>query len=286
MTREELMADGKFRNKCHQYGLDWEEFWILDDIIVVSSPKENTYVLFDEKYNVIGICDNYKFKIDSEYTKKVFEGAKSIYDNVSESIYLRLPYPFNKLSLKEIVELSNRFYIHETNHGHSYDAFVNEQLVDGEQDSVYVALLAYIQIIASQIEEYFRNLYRMKVMGLQYPDIYSYLKSFVASIDECIVNYINKGKKPDPMDVIAYLGLDIDKIEEYYHFLNLVIDLLMKDKVDLSIYAKRLLKLLEVPQDELDSRYKKRIDTLKMEKVSLDDWLSDYDSKNHRFCKK
>ena len=290
MAKNDLINDMKFRRKCGAYGLDWGTFNILDDIIVLPSPKENILVLLDEHYNTVGIYDKNDDLRKLLSAEKIIKGIKELY----EITYVKFPYPFQNFSLKQIVDLANSIYIDETNHGHSSDMFVNGEMVNDEYDSVYIALLSYIKFLGEQIEQYFMNLYQMKMMGLEYPNVYQYISSLMSNIDECINTNIKKGNRPIPIDVIEYLGQDRDTIDMYEHELYRVIDLLLKQKgikiksgfehyrelemtekdtSDLSEISKRLLKILEVPDEEVQLRYQENSKTHEFKEINLQEWL-------------
>lgn len=295
MTKNELINDIDFRKACTAYGLDWQSFNVYENIIILNTPKKDVLVLLDEDYNTIGIP-----KIEHSSPARTIEEYaieyKELYDYVGKEGKFIFPYPFQNFSLKQIVELANRVCIYETNHGHSSDMIVNGEFVNDEHDSVYTSLLSYIKFLGQQIEQYFMNLYQMKMMGFQYPDVYQYISSIMNNISECIDANIQKGNRPFPIDIIKYLGQDRKNIEKYDHELYRIIDLLLKqngikvkggfehyrelertdkDIVDLSNISMQLLKLLEVPAEEVESRYQESNRTFEFKKVNLQSWLSE-----------
>ena len=289
MTRKELLNDMKFKNKCYTYGLDYEDFDIVDDIIILSSPKKNIKFLLDEHYNIINIYNLndtiYKYFSSDE----IIKDAKRRY----ETLIIRLPYPFQNYSIKQIVEIANRVSIHNTNHGHSSNMFVNGELVTNEQDDIYVSLLSYIKFLGKQIEQYYMNLYQMKMMDFNYYDIYEYIKKIMTNINECIDNNIEQNKRPFPIDIINYLGQNRNIIEENEQELYNIINLLLKDKglkineenykeieetnsniIDLSESADKLVKILTISEEEVDARYENINRTFEVNKIDLQSWLS------------
>lgn len=301
MTKNDLINDINFRNRCCVYGLDYEKFDVYNNIIILSTPKKDIFVLFDEHYNTIGIP-----KIEYYSPKRTVEeysfAYKELYDYVDEKDGFAFPYPFQNFSLKQIVELANRVSIHKTNHGHSADIIVNAEIVNDEHDSVYISLLSYIKFLGQQIEQYFINLYQMKIMGFEYPDVYTYIKSLMHNIDECINDNIEKDNRPFPIDIIKYLGQDRTSIEKYDHELYRIIDLLLKEKgikiksgfehykelemtekntIDLSNISMKLLKILEVSDEEVESRYQETNKTFEIKKINLQSWLSESTNKDN-----
>lgn len=292
MIKIDLINDMNFRNKCCEYGLDWEKFDILDDIIVMTSPKDNLLVLMDEHYNTIGICNKNDEIGKSVSLERRIKGYKMLY----ETSYSRLAYPFQGFSIKQIVDLANRVYIHETNHGHSSKMIVNGMIVNDECDNVYTSLLSYIKFLGQQINQYYKYQYQMELMGFEYPDVYKYILRVMINIDECIDINIQNGDRPFPINIIKYLGQDRNNIEKYDYELYSVIDLLLKQKgvkvksgfkhykelemtekdtTDLSAISKNLLKILEETDEEIELRYQESNKTHEIKEVNLQSWLSE-----------
>lgn len=289
MTRKDLINDIKFRNKCYVYGLDYEDFDIIDDIIILSSPNKNIKFLLDDHYNIIDIYSLNDFVYNHFPIDEIIEYAKNQYEN----IFIRLPYPFQNFSIKQIVEIANRVSIHKTNHGNSSNLIVNGELVTNEQDNIYVSLLSYIKFLGRQIEQYHMNLYQMKMMGFDYPNIYDYIKKIMNIINECIDFNIVERNRPFPIDIIKYLGQNINNVEENDQELYNIINLLLKNKgvkikdghykelektsnviIDLSESADSLVKILDISDEEVEFRYKDFNKTFEINKIDLQSWLS------------
>ncbi len=275
MTKNELISDMNFRQKCLDYGLYWKNFSIYNDTIILNSRKNNIFVLLDEHYNTIGIP-----KVEHYSSARTIQdyviSYKALYGFVDQEDGISFLYPFQNFSLKQIVELSNRISIYETNHGHSFDMIVNGEMVNDEYNSVYISLLLYIKFLGEQINEYFMNLYQMRMMGFEYPDVYTYIKSLMYNINEFINMDKEKHDKPAPIEIIEYLGQDRKKIDNYYFELNGIIDLLCKEKGsdDLSNKANELLKILEVTDEEVESRCEESNRTFSIKKINLESWLT------------
>ncbi len=302
MTDNDVINDINFRNKCSAYGLDWENFYIHDDMIILRTPKSNIRVILDKHYNTIDIYDSN----DEKKEKVVYNIRVNCIKYLYETAHNDLPYPFKNLSLKQMVELANRVIIRETNHGHSSYMIVNGELVADDTDSVYINLLSYIKFLGKQIEQYFMNLYQMKMMGFKYISVYKYIDSLMYNIDECVSVNFKRGNKPYPADIIEYLGKSKKDIELYNHELYRIIDLLFqekelkkidvqltggseyfktyivtkKDTIDLSKISMELLKILEVPDKEVESRYQESNRTFEIKEINLQSWLSESNNKD------
>lgn len=278
MEKQIIMNDMDFRFKCLEYGFDWSKFEIINDVIVLKSPAKNIYVFFDKNYNTIGIYssleDNKEWDI---------EDIVKLYGELYNDIEEKTPYPFQNYSLKQIVDLANRINIYETNHGHSSEMVVNGDLVkaESEEDKIYVGLLTYVKFLGLEIQNYYLNKYQMLALGFEYPDIYSYLNQITTNIGRLIDDSIVQDKRPFPTDILRYLGRNNKKDNlSYINWFYDIINLLLKEKGikvkggfenykeldftsssgDLSLLANKLLKFLELSDEELEEKIKKQRD--------------------------
>lgn len=295
MTKQELINDMNFRRKCCEYGLDWMNFEIYGDVILLNTSNKYVYVLLDKNYNTIGI---HKVEFANMHLTKqqITDGYNEIYNLIDESEGYCFPYPFQNLSLKQIVNLSNRINIYGSNHGHSSDFTINGDMIIGENDKTYICLLSYIKFMGIQIEEYFLNSYKMKILGFDYPDIHSYIKNTMYNIRQCVNDNIKIGRRPFPVDVLEYIGQNNKDIELYNHYLYNIIDLLMKEKgykikggfkhyreieptekntEDLSVLSTNLLKILEVSDEEVKQKIDNIHATFEIECIDLNSWIED-----------
>lgn len=243
MEKEQVMNDMNFRSKCLSYGLDWSDFKIVGECLIVNSPKKGIYVILNKNYNTIGI-----HKVDEgnkHFTdEELVEGYSELYDYVDIDRGLSFPHPFEQFSLKQIMELSNRVFIHDTNHGNSFHMIIDEKIVDCSE---YATILSYIKFLGEQINEYFFNYYQMMMMDFTYPDIYSYIRNLVNNINECIRLNMEKGRNVLPIDVLDYLGQDRRNLDKYEHLLYQIIELSLKDNaLDLSSISEDLFNKEEV----------------------------------------
>lgn len=294
MDKEIIINDINFRLACRNYGLDWDNFEIYDDVIIINSPKTFIYVLLDKNYNIIGV---HKVKPATIYFSKreIARGYNELYSTLNEDDRFKLHYPFESFSLKQIVDISNRVEIIETNHGHSSDIIVNDSLVDGINDSVYIELLSYIKILGNEIKEYYLNCYHMYIMGFDYPDVFAYINAFMDNIDECINKSIDNRKAPFPIDILRYTG-KTKFLDEYGSALYDVIDLLMRQRgvkpksgfehydeieivsksdEDLSNLSSKLIKILEVIDEEVKRNREDCFTNMRWNHIDLSSWLND-----------
>lgn len=294
MDKERLINDINFRVACRNYGLYCENFEVYDDVIIINSPKAGIYVLLDENYNIISV---HKVKPSTMHFSKreIARGYNEFYSTLDEDDRFKLHYPFESFSLKQIVDISNRVEIIGTNNGHSSDIIVNGNLVEGINDGVYVELLSYIKILGNEIKEYYLNSYHMYMMGFDYPDVFAYINAFMDNIDECVNKSINNNERPFPIDILRYTG-KTKFLDEYGNPLYDVIDLLMRQKgvqaksgfehykeiepvsesdVDLSDLSSKLIKILEVTDEEVKRNGEDSFTNMKWNHIDLSSWLND-----------
>lgn len=294
MDKEKIINDLNFRLVCRDFGVDWKNFEVYDDVIIIDSPKIGIYVLLDKNYNIIGV---HKTELSTFNLSKseLCLGYSELYNTINEDARFRLCYPFQNFSLKQIVDISNRIEIIETNHEHSSEMLVNGELVDGENDSTYIELLSYIKILGKEIKEYYSNCYQMYMMNFDYPNVIAYINQFIYNIDECINKSISTNERPFPIDILRYTAR-IKFLYDYANPLYGVIDLLMRQKgaqaksgfeyykevepvlesdVDLSIFSSKLIKILEVTDEEVKRNEEDSFINMKWNHIDLCSWLND-----------
>ena len=245
MNKNKIKEDSNFRSHCAAYGIDGNEFNLYKDIIILNSPKKDISIFFDEDYNTIGI---HKFD-HSDQTKSIEEYATKYRDsyNNADNNGLNLAYPFQNLSLKQIVELAKRITIYND------IVIVNNKFVIDDYYNVYLSLLSYIEVLRILIEQYFFNAYQMKVLGFAYPEVHSYLKSIMLNIEECIDMYIAKKTRPLPIDVIKYLGQDKEIATLCKSELDKMIELLLNEKGFKGVYnGERYREIATFDKCEMD----------------------------------
>lgn len=81
MTKEDLINDMSFRQKCGQYGLDWKEdiIGISKDAILLNKAGD-VVVLFDKNYNTISIESNVELSSIEEIDYYMEKNIKNIVD--------------------------------------------------------------------------------------------------------------------------------------------------------------------------------------------------------------
>lgn len=306
MDKNKIIFDEKFVRRRREYGIHWEDCEIYDNTIIMNSPKNGVYVILDKNYNTIGI---HKVEFATMHLTKedIAKGYSELYDLVDKESGCYFSYPFENLSLKQIMELSNRVSIRGANNGHSSYSIVNGDMVIDEEDNEYISLLSYIKFLSDQIEEYFIDSYHMKMLDFNYPNVYEYIRNIMYGIDKCIDTNIKNNERPFPNDIIKYLGKKGKEQRNEHNELYSVIRLLLKQKgykiiggfhhyneiepicdemQDLSILALNLLKLLELSEEDLRKKQEKTNETMHVEKINLKEYLEQDISKGKKLSLK
>ena len=227
--KEKIINDMNFRSKCCQIGLDWEDAEIYGNVILVNSPNKYLYVIFDKYYNIIGV---HKIKFATLHLNKeeIANGYYELYNTVYKDSNCCFSYPFQDFSLRQILEIANKIDIDEINHGHSIQLKVNGTIIDENSNKDYIGLLSYIKFLSNEIQQYYLDCYKMKMMGFDYPNVYEYVNALIKNIVNCIDKYIKSGNRPFPVDVLYHLGYSRRKVDEVSDELYKIIDLLLNAK--------------------------------------------------------
>ena len=288
--KEIIMNDMDFRIKCHSLGIKWDNFSIGERYgnepitIVVGTSNKDVFVFMDEEYNVIGVHRFSKFEKDRSLYNAIYN-ARSIYNYT---------YVLYDLTIRDIVELANRTEVTRQNHGNSLRMIVNGEDVNLEHGEHYIELLSYIKFIGRKIENYYKNLYKARILGIEYPSVISYVISLVNNIDNCINEKIESNTRPWPIEILGSIGDNSDDMDQnalsLYNIINLLlyekgykigsgndylkIKPLDEEKEDLYKKSRELLGLLDVSKDEVKERFYNARHTLKFNDVNLEELLS------------
>lgn len=273
MTREEIINDIKFKQRCGLYGLDCENCEIYDDVILLNTPTLGLYVLFDKNYNTIGVelIDYSRYSSKESFVRdKYYE-----YSNFTSSMPFEdgFDYPFENFTLKHIIDLSNRIEFMENNQGHSLITRVNGESYDrrNNKEEESFQTLSYVKFLGEEIKQYFLINYHMQSLGFEVPNVYDYVKLLMSRVNECVDFHLSHNRRPWPPYILSGLGQNYRELK-MDGILYDVADLLMRErgfkvksgspdeierinesveKKDLSIVANDLLKILEVSDEEL-----------------------------------
>lgn len=290
MNKEIIMNDMNFRNKCCILGLDWTDFEIQGDIIIVRTPLNNLYVFLDKQYNIIEIE---KFPPSKAMCDTIFYGYETFKFNIEPEIYHNCN--LINFTLKQIIDLSNRVNIASRKHGHSMYIEINGEWYENDSNNSYLQLMHYIKFLAEEVNIYWSNKYTSKMLGFDIPDIYTYISRVICKINECINVNLANNNRPAPVDIMNYIGqtsIYNQNSSKWDAILYEVISLLMNTKgfkgvpgtIDaieaisedeeqpqLSLLASNLLTILKVPEEvvlqnkaktpEVKNKFKVRVNT-------------------------
>lgn len=295
MTKNDLINDFNFRQKCGEYGLYWENAEIYGNVILINTPIEGLYVIFDKKYNTIGVEKN-EYQDEKQFINDFYKRYSEFTDLLpfGESF----DYPFQNYTLKNFIDLANRIDILESNHGHSISTKINGEWYNrsSQENEEYFQLLSYVKFISEEIKMYFLQNYHMQAMGYEMPDVYSYVRALIKNINASINYQIENNQRPWPADILSSIGQNNRKLN-FDDMLYDIADLLMKqngvkvksgspdslieidssiNKADLSILSDKLLKILDLSDEDLKEKEKNKHNQFVQDQVeALSAWITE-----------
>lgn len=194
-----IINDRKFIQKCLEYGFDFQDFEIINDVIVIT-PFKNFYVLMDLNYNIMAMDYSQDKRYFVENKKKYYQN----FDVISPLIGFESSLP--KFTLEEIYSLAN------TN------------LVINNHD--LKMLHSYIKFISKQAEHYFKTAYVYKSLSCNMIDIYTYLIQIMNRINFYIKNNCDNNLSFTAYDLINHLAQSMNNLNMDME-LNDIIELIM-----------------------------------------------------------
>ena len=295
MTKNDLINDFNFRQKCGEYGLYWENAEIYGNVILINTPIEGLYVIFDKNYNTIGVEKN-EYQDEEQFANVFYERYSEFTDLLpfGESF----DYPFQNYTLKNFVDLANRVDILESNHGHSISTKINGEWYNrnSQENEEYFQLLSYVKFISKEIKMYFLLNYHMQAMGYEMPDVYSYVRALIKNINASINYQIENNHRSWPADILSSIGQNNRKLN-FDGMLYDIADLLMKqngvkvksgspdslveidssiNKADLSILSDKLLKILDLSVEDLREKERNQDEQFVQHQIeSLMPWITE-----------
>lgn len=295
MTKNDLINDFNFRQKCGEYGLYWENAEIYENVILINTPIEGLYVIFDKNYNTIGVEKN-EYQDEEQFANVFYERYSEFTDLLpfGESF----DYPFQNYTLKNFIDLANRVDILESNHGHSISTKINGEWYNrnSQENEEYFQLLSYVKFISEEIKMYFLLSYHMQAMGYEMPDVYSYVRALIKNVNASINYQIENNHRPWPADILSSIGQNNRKLN-FDGMLYDIADLLMKqngvkvksgspdslveidssiNKADLSILSDKLLKILDLSDEDLGEKERNMDEQFVQHQIeSLMQWITE-----------
>ncbi len=195
MTKNDILNDMTFRDKCVSYGLDWANFDLFimdngDEVIILHQPNSNVYVLLDKNYNTfcIEICD---WLLDEDLKRKFVETRYDRYCTLKAETSNggNFGEPFEDFTLKDFLDVNSKAEIRALNHGHSKSVYLNEKELNEEE----AALLSYIKFLSLEIDDYFRYSFHMQTLGFDVPSVYTYIKAIIARFNKAVDTCLTSG---------------------------------------------------------------------------------------------
>ena len=265
INKDETLNNAKFNENCRKFGLQSGFVDKIGDTIVVTLINNGIRVIFNDKFDVIGIHATLP-----EYSYGIACDLANIYDKNYRYKSDRFVYPFDELSFKNISDIADMVEVREVNHGHSSILYVNGKEAFHDFSYDQIKMLSYIKYLDFKIKEYFLKVREFETLGFSMPELHQYLNKHISKIEHCIMEYIKYEKRPFPVDVISFTGSDrelIDSVEyELYHIISLMLSEKgleidtdkfgyvresKNDNVDLSILVDEICEKLDIKGNAL-----------------------------------
>ena len=191
--------DNKFCQKCRKYASSWDYFegygevWDAPSgygqqmdmkLYILFPTNKRVRVILDKNFNTVDVLSDKDFK----KLESVKLGYKSYLESLCNNWYnganVTLPYPFDKITMSKLMELYSRIKFHDPNHSNKYKMYFDNKIVTDDTYGLYSGLLSYIEFIGSNVEEHFATLYKSKILGYDYPNVYQYVNNIVSLLNE------------------------------------------------------------------------------------------------------
>lgn len=250
MTKKELLNNRKYMKECERYNLPGSDIKKFKNGYLLGTYEKNIYILLDKNYNTIGIR-----KIDGG-GGNFHEVVQSELARYEEGMFPHLSYPFESLTLKEIIEVSSQI--------EEVDTYYDEELCYVKANDIwypfslqddYLSVLLYIKYLGEKLKQYHVYAYQMHTLGINMLSESDYLNAIMNKVTKCLEEYHRQN--PNSSNRLA-LNNHIDVSSSESAYLNsevanaLLKDLCAKKKgySKLSSISKKLVKKFESPLDE------------------------------------
>lgn len=240
MKKTDINSDKyrEFRRVCYCYGFDAEYSLFLKNIIIVPGDKNNLYLIFDNKCNILGI-EEYNKKDGISYVEYFQKKYNLFFDNDQDDMFVDLMSDsFEYFTLSMIQDIAKRCYFCETDR-----CLFDKNIIE---DKYLEELLSYFKFLDLELHNYSYISCSMQKLGYNVPDFITYLKSIVEKLDMYINLCIEQNKIPYPVDFITFLSQSNLKILP--KMLDNIFNLLLREKGYEKDYESK--KLKEIGQDE------------------------------------
>ena len=219
----------KFKLACNRYGLDYNKALYCSNVLVVPSERNNIYVTFDKRCNVIDIR---KFININGNIEDYFESLYRIFNdeyisNVSirdDDILIS-----TKISLGRIIKLTDKY---KYDSKYSRVSITEEDNLD-ENQKKFVSYLSFLRSIG---DKYNIIRYQMLSCGVDIPDQRSYIRYVLNDLNNYVDECLKTNICPNVNDFINYSG-QINMFLVHSNEIDAAINLLMKIK-GYAIYDK------------------------------------------------
>ncbi len=261
MKQKENIDDMKFKVVCAKYNLDLENYKVYKDYICLKSIYSNLLVILDKNYNVVDIKKE-DFSLEEPRFLQMIIGK---YENYSDDLLFgsNVNYKMNKYTLKDINMLADRVDIVEGDNGYPLIK-INGIKYNLNFNNRYIQILLYVKYLNSEIKYYFETFYPLMILGHNFMDVYTYIKSIVNKMSCSIESFSQVNIKMNPDTILDILG-GREKTTKLDDLLVCTISLLKRvqesKEQTIEDELEKVLKLLEVSDEEVKGNEKYQYDT-------------------------
>lgn len=210
----------KFKLACNRFGLDYNKALYCTNVVVVPGGKENIYVSFDKRCNVVDIR---KYTNINGSVENYFESLYSIFNDEylsNISICSDDNLISTKISLGKIIKITDKYRYDSK---YSRVSITDEDNLDENQKS-FVSYLSFLRSIG---DKYNMIRYQMISCGVDIPDQRSYIRYVINDLNNYVDECLKTNICPNANDFINYSG-QISVFLTYSGDINDAINLLLR----------------------------------------------------------
>ena len=113
-------------------------------------------------------------------------------------------FPFEGKTIEEIIQAGSQYDIHETNHGHSYEILMNQDILDVNEKEKGV--MAFIKFMEEEITRCLGDSDIETIDSKREEEITTFISMILVRIGHMVSTLTKEGERPRPYDVRTCLG--------------------------------------------------------------------------------
>ena len=113
-------------------------------------------------------------------------------------------FPFRGRTIKEVIAAGSEYEIHVTNHGHSYEILMNQDII--AVDNYDKSLMAFIKFVEEEIRNCSKDYDAENLTPEQVNEITEFISLILDRIAQMVSTLNKDGERPTPSDIRSCLG--------------------------------------------------------------------------------